>query len=411
MSEQSGEKTEKPTQKKLKDAREEGQIAQSRNLTMAFAIVTITFYFLFTHTRIANILQQAYISIYFLIGSNNIDGVALQSGFSTILHATLLIMMPAIGLAAVVSSFACLMQIGGFMFSTKAAFKFDFKKFNPIGNLKNLFSKKTLIKFVMNNVQILVLTLVAIYLIKSWLHDILLVSSYSLENIVTFLLFILIKLLIILLVISLVFAFIDVLSEKIAMFKQLMMTKEEITQEYKNSEGNPEVKGERKRMHEEIMEEDAGTGALKNSTFVLANPTHIAIVIIYLPKKFVRPMIGIVAVDKKAEMIFKIAKKINLPIIQNQALARSMYPIVKSGDFVPLRFLQDVADIISKNIKLFPKVMLELKETLKAKTDTNAPIAPTAKVIHDAIKTINNNPTNKIHRTKSSSASRDKLPL
>ena len=167
----------------------------------------------------------------------------------------------------------------------------------------------------------------------------------------------------VLLALFFLFGVVDLVLEKKSVMDQLMMTIDEVKREYKESEGDQEVKHQRKELHREMMEEEPNHGA--NSSFVVANPTHIAIVVTYKPLKWKIPIVLAKEKGEKAQEVFNYAKKRNIPIFRDVWLARQLYDIAKPKEFVPRTLLLAIAELVSKNIDLLPQIALDLIEAQK----------------------------------------------
>ena len=355
------QKTEQPTTKKKEDARQEGQVAQSKDITMASAVMVILLYVACMSKTIALELTQNFSASFNAIASLNKSGSYVISMALTHLGIVFiyLVVIPVV-LASVVSLAVNTLQLGGIVLAVES-YKIDLDKFNPVTNFKNMFSAKTLLKFVKDVFEITIMVIVAYSMVSAWISNILMLQNLTLPVILKLLCFLISKLFIVLLPIYFVFGIIDFIIEKINLHKQLMMSLQEIKQEHKDSEGDNEIKQKRKELHREILEDGGSSSNLANSTLVLANPTHIAIVILYSPKRWKAPVILAKARGDNAQKIFKLARQHKVPIIRDKWLARSLFEYGEIGKFVPMRFVRNVADIIGKNIKLFPQVVLELK--------------------------------------------------
>ena len=360
MADSSEEKTRDPTDKRLREAREEGQIAQSRDLTMLFAIVSILLYYSYSADTVFFKISDFFDLIMFSIGHNDMDLSQISRILFTCGQLLLVVLLIPIVIGAVVSLIFNIIQLRGITINKKA-FVVKFDKFNPVTNLKEIFSKKNFLKFFKYVLEITIMSIVAYTSFKSKLPNILKISQLDVTSIVLLMLDILSHIFIILFFVHFVFVIFDYLLEYMHTKKQLMMSESDIKQEYKSMEGDPEVKGERKRLHRELLEDDE-MGMMSDATMVLANPTHIAVVIKYRPKESPLPLIILKAKDDKAQVIFKLAKGLNIPIIRDIWLARQLFSLANVGQTVPSSLAKHLGDVIGKNLHLMPVLEQEFKQ-------------------------------------------------
>lgn len=354
------EKDQEPTQKKIRDAREkEGQVAQSKDLTMFMAIITIVIYFWCTSSRLMVKINDSYSLVFAYIKSSLLSMSNIISTSGSILSIGVQLIIIPIILAAITSLLVNLIQIGGIIFTPKSiAIKFD--KFNVVNNFKQLFSSKNLLKFIKDCFQITAMVIVAFYIVVGKMKDLIYAVNSGFAATSTLIVYLITKILLVLLAMYLFFALIDYLIQKRNLRKQLMMTKEEIKQEYKNTEGNQEIKGRRKELHRELTESDEMENGVMDATLVLANPTHIAVVIVYKPSQYQLPFVLFKAKGFYAQLTFQFAKKHGVLIVHDKYLARKLYKEVEIGKELSNSLIKYVAEIIGKNIHLLPKVQKDL---------------------------------------------------
>lgn len=379
MADESSEKTEQPTHKKIQDAREKGQVAQSKELTSLVAVVVLCATIVIIGDKIFNNVSGVYQAIFNLI-SKQIKYNELVGHLMQMLKSTIEIVLIPVLLSAIISLFVNFIQIKGVVFN-KEFLKFDIKRLNPVDNFKNIYGIKNLIKFVRMMVEVLVITATVIVIILHELNNIVSIYQYDIKNIAIFIGMVISKILASVFLIMLIFAVIDLILEKRNLTKQLMMSLSELKQEYKNTDGDPEVKSRRKELHREILEDDDMGYGLSNASLILANPTHIAIVILYQPKRFKLPIILAKAKGETAQKIFSYARKHDILIIRDKWLARQLYSMADAGRYVPKSLLACVADVIGRNLHLLPKVAFEISLVNKMNAGAaNKPVSPTTKI-------------------------------
>jgi type III secretion protein U len=355
MSEQNtGEKTEKPTQKRLEDARQKGQVAQSKDLTMFASFITVLCYFSINFHNIMNDIFKVYDLTFSEIADKNVFALSFlapkQLIFNVLIVGYKIFAIPII-LAAVVSAFVCVSQLGGFAI-LKESLKIDIERLNPVANAKNIFSMKNLKKLAKDIVEIIVMVVVAYLISANDIRDLINSTYYGFAGISLIFAKIVGKTVFSLLMVYLVFAIIDFINQKREHIKQLMMSREDIKNEMKNTEGDPHIKGRRRELHREIIEEEGIANTVKNATLILTNPTHITIVIYFDTNKVKLPVVLIKAKGTLAAFIRRTATKYEIPMIKDVWLARSLYSLAVVGKYVPSTLVGPIADVIGKNMHL-----------------------------------------------------------
>lgn len=360
MSEQnSGEKTEQPTQKKRDDAHKKGQTASSRELNSISGLIVLVLILIVIIKYFFAQYQIVFEMICRLIEDNNVGSETIINSLYSVCQMIFIILVPPIVCAGVVSALTQVLQLGKIVIKENFL-SFQPQCFNPVNNFKNICSLKNLITLLRQVAEIGIMCLVAIFIIKNNIRDLVSLYDYQIDSILWLFAEILGKIFFSLLGIHFVASIFDLIVQKRSLTKKLMMSLFEVKQEDKNTNGNSEIKNRRKELHREIMQNDNPT--ITNASLILANPTHIAIVLLYSPKKFKLPIVIAKASGGSAFNIFNLAKKYEIPIIRDKWLARSLFSLAVVGKFVPKSLLPDVAAMISKNIDLLPKVAQEIAE-------------------------------------------------
>lgn len=356
----SGEKTEQPTPKKIRDSREKGQVAQSKDITMATAILTIFMTIVFSKRYLVEEYSTCYKQILQVIEKNNTDLSTLIQIVEQVSSSIIGLFTP-IFIAALTSVLINIAQLKGLILS-KEFLKFDLNKLNPINNFKSIFSMKTVLKFVKQNIEVIIMLCASWIYIRAQITPILKLCYASyLSDIIIYMLSFFVKLFFLLLSIYILAAIIDFMIEARNLTKQLMMSHQEIKEEFKNTEGNMEIKAKRKELHMELMEEESANNMVDKSSLIIANPTHIAILLLYQPTRWQVPLILAKATDNDALRLIKIAKAKNVLVIRDKFLARKIYKECNAGMFINEAILPDIAKIIADNLDRLPKVMAEMR--------------------------------------------------
>lgn len=363
MSDQdSGDKTEQPTEKKLRDAKEKGQVAQSRELTSIAAIIVVVTTFGMSYRYNFHALAKNALSIFDNLSLFQDNSTLTIAYFMQDLSLAVKIFVFPIILASIASFFVSIGQIGGITIK-KDGIKFDIAKLNPVDNGKNIFSKKSIVKFLRQFIELSVMVIVAYYICSSFIQDVLLFPYLGINSIVTIMTLFLFKIFSLLFAIHIIFSIFDFVLEKKNLKKQLMMSLHDIKEEFKESEGDPEIKHKRKELHRELLEDNNAFGGFVGSGILFANPTHIAVFVIFIPKKLKLPAITIMETDEEALKLVRLATELGIPVVRDIWLARQLYKLGKINSYVPGSLLSHVADYFSKNIKSLPSVVSAIKNT------------------------------------------------
>ena len=337
------EKTEKATPKKLRDARKKGQVAKSQDFPSAFTFITSIATVILLSRHLFETFAS-YIIAMFKLSSKNID---LQNQAGNIFSAAIQVIFNTSMPILVVTSFVGMLTsflIVGPMFSVEAM-KPDIKRLNPVSNLKNMFKFKTFFEllksiFKISGAVILIYTVV-------WHSIPEIVSAAALPSMgaaITFSDF-LMKVIIRVGIFFLAIAIFDLVFQKRNFAKEMKMEKFEVKQEYKDTEGNPEIKGKRRQAAQEIAYQE-GPMSVKRAKAIITNPTHIAVAIEYHSDVEPAPRIVTMGKGSIADIIVKKAQEYNVPIMRNVALARTLFEKGKISDYIPEETYQAVAEIL-----------------------------------------------------------------
>ncbi len=345
-----GEKTEEPTSKKLDDARKKGQVALSRELATAGTLFALFIMVRLLSEFIGNVFKNTFQYAYGYIPEliKLYDGQLQFTTFKMIINHILIIIVLAAGpffIAGIVVSLLCdYLQIGFKV--TPEPLKPKFDKLNPINGFKKVFSVRALFELGKSLLK-LVLIIVVIYTYFSGLdfslyilYDMPLTQAIGLMGTTVVNLGIRIS------AVYLIIAIIDIIYQKRKHHKDMMMTKQEVKDEYKNTEGDPQIKGkQRQRMREaaqrRMMQE------LPKADVVITNPTHYAVAILYEADKYDAPRVIAKGSDYLAQKIKEIAKENDVEIVENKPLARMLYANVEIGEFVPPELYKAVAEVLA----------------------------------------------------------------
>jgi type III secretion YscU/HrpY family protein len=332
----SGEKTEQPTEKKLRDAAKKGQTFKARDLISAWMLLcacgylTQVFSFAAVHEMYATLITQQF--------SLPLNGVLRLFGL-----VFLKLSLPIIALCVLTTAVPSLLM-SRFALASEAV-KIDFAKLNPVEGFKKLFSLRT-IKEVFRAVIYLLVACAAIAVF--WLRNKRLIFS-QLHGQVSDMVWVLPQLFWSLVTISLgcglLFYLLDALAEYFLHIKNLKMDKHEVKREYKEQEGSPEIKQRRRELQMELLSEQVKSD-VASSNFLLANPTHIAIGVYFNLDLSPAPFVSVLETNQRALAVIAYAEQCGVPVVRDIPLARGLYKVVTRYSFIPVSMVDGIYRIL-----------------------------------------------------------------
>jgi type III secretion protein U len=337
------EKTEKATPKKLRDARKKGQVAKSQDFPSAFTFVIAIGGTLaitnFLYNQLAGFLIRTFSRI-----TPNLNVVQtlpeiLTDVLTTIFTASLPLML-VVAFSGMIVTFL----IVGPVFSGEAI-KFDLKRLNPVDNIKNKFKLKTLFELIKSILKIAGAIIIIYFIIRASIRDIL--ATVTLPPLGAALVFssFLFKVVLHVGIFFLVVAILDLSFQKKQFAKEMMMEKFEVKQEFKDTEGNPEIKGRRRQLFQEIAYQE-GPKIAKRAKAIVTNPIHLAVALDYDESIHAAPVILTMGQGVMADAIIKEALAYNVPIMRNVDLAHQLFEQGQISDYIPEETFEAVAEIL-----------------------------------------------------------------
>jgi len=342
----SGDRTEQPTARRLDEAKEKGNVAQSKELNSAIIMLTAMITLKASAGYFARTINRFFVTTYHESSLMEITIQTLPGQMHDYLEFMAMLLLPvlsAITVAAVVSNVG---QIG-FMVAKKAI-KPDFQKLSPLNGIKKMFSARSLVEMLKGILKIVVLGFIGYWILKKYEHGFLMLSNLTALEIFSFLGGVLFDLSLKVGIALLIMAAGDFAYQRYAFIKSLKMSKQEVKDETKQYEGDPKVK-KRLRSKQFEMGLMRMMQELPEATVVVTNPTHLAVALKYDPKSSAdAPKVVAKGKDKLAERIKKVAKEHDIPILENKPLARGLFEACEVGMEIPLQFYQAVAEILSQ---------------------------------------------------------------
>ena len=338
----SGEKTEQPTPKKQRDARQKGQVARSQEVVTTVSLFGLIAVIIAMWSAIWDRLVLLIDQIAGFAASD--DPMALQRGLDATWSAAVAIHLPLLAVTIALGIAANYVQVGS-LFSFEAISP-KLEKISLIKGAQRIFSMKQLVEMLKSVFKILFLS-VALYLVLTWSTGAFLMSiTCGMGCLVAVTVDVTLLLLAVTAVVFVIVAGLDFVYQRHTHTKSLMMSKDEVKREYKESEGDPIVKGQRKQLARELAMGEVKK-QVPRSTAVVVNPTHIAVAIRYEEGVTPLPMIvakgrGLIAIDIREE-----AERAGVPIFRNVPLARQLFAETEVDEYAPDETFAAIAEILA----------------------------------------------------------------
>lgn len=340
----SGEKTEKATPKKRQDARKKGQVAKSQdintsvNLIAVFAVLIIMGSFMYK--QIVGLMIDFFQNMMLeKVTEENVQVMIFE-----VVKMLGLTLAPILVTAVLAGVLVNIMQVG-FLFSTETI-QFKLDKLDPIKGAKRIFSLRAIVELLKSILKISIVGMVAFFVLWSRMDEIVVLAHVPISEAIVLLADISVKMGLYAGIALFAIAILDFMYQKYDFEKNNRMSKQDIKDEYKNSEGDPLIKSkikqkQRQMAMQRMMQE------VPNADVVITNPTHFAIALKYDENKSDAPLVVAKGVDFVAQKIKYMAKENNVVMVENRPLARALYDQTEVGQAIPEEFFKAIAEILA----------------------------------------------------------------
>ena len=340
------DKSEQPTPKRLKDARKKGQVSKSNDLTQAFLFLTIAGVLMLAGKHFIDSFKSFMLQFFdpAMLGGR-VSESAIVRRFGTAFSNFLLLSAPLLGATFIASIAVNFLQIGGFLFSFEALSP-KFMKLNPVQGFQNIFFKgRTYFELGKNLVKFAVILWLAYSMVRSNLREVILAARIGLAETAALASTLIFQLLFKVGGVFLVIGAADFMIQKKLYMKSLMMSKEEVKREYKEDEGDPNIKHQRQHLHRQLLSENM-VKSVPKADAVVVNPTHLAIALKYDQSRMAAPLVTAKGQLHMAQKIIEVAKRYRVPVVRNVPLAHKLFA-VEVGFEIPEDLYAAVAEILS----------------------------------------------------------------
>ncbi len=338
------EKTEPATPKRRREARSKGNVAKSQDFNTAMILLFGTLIVYFLGGSMFGCVKDTMSMFLGNIFYEHFDVWTLHSLIIDIFNRNMKGVLPILGGIMIIGAISTYSQVG-FNFSPKALLP-NFKRFNPFTGIKNLVSRRSLVRLAMSLVKLSIMAFVAYFSIRKDLEPLMELVSMRVEGIFSSASGLIFAMTLKITIILLILALIDFLYQRWQYSKDLRMTKTEVKQETKQSEGDPLVKSRIKTVQRQMVNKRM-MNAIPEADVVVTNPTHYAVAIKYDADKMNAPKVIGKGIDYLALKIIEIAKTNNIPTVEDKLLAHILYSTVEIDQEIPPKLYQAVAKVIS----------------------------------------------------------------
>ncbi|KJF83505.1 flagellar biosynthesis protein FlhB [Photobacterium angustum] len=343
------DKTEKATPQKIRKAREQGQIPRAKDFTAATIFIAVVVFFYFQ----IDAIWQALNGVFKLNMTISHDGLrspwlAIEA-LGTSLAIIIQLLLPLFGLI-LITAIASSLLIGGWLFYPAGILP-KLSKIDPIAGIKRMFSTRSLVELLKSTLKVCVIFLLLYLYLDANLSRLLGMQNLPLKQGVSLILTILFHGILLMGVALLLFGLIDIPYQKWEHAKELKMTKQELKEEFKSNEGNPEIKQRIRQIQQQFARRKIDT-AVPKADVVIVNPTHYAVAIKYDTTLSEAPFVVAKGIDEAAMHIQTIAKQHDVEILHSPPLTRAIYHSTQIEQAIPSQLYVAVAHILTYVLQL-----------------------------------------------------------
>lgn len=348
-SQDDSQKTEDPTQKRLDDSEAKGQIASSREINNWFMLLGGTIVVIMMApgilTQLKGLLAQM------VAGSH--DRIVADGGIGAMLHDVLrevgAIMLMPLGLLMVLAALSSLVQHPPIFAVESITPKFE--KISPMNGLKRLFSARAVVDFLKGLLKLVIVGTIATLVVLPQFDNLTQIPLMSADAYIAFMWSVCGRMLIAVLAVMTIIAGLDFMYQKFEHMKKLRMSRQDIKDEMRQSDGDPMIKAKLRQIRTERARQRM-MQAVPDATVVVTNPTHFAVALKYIHDEMEAPEVVAKGADLVAQRIRAVAGEHDVPLVENPPLARALYASAEIGATIPPEHYRAVAEVIGYVMRL-----------------------------------------------------------
>jgi type III secretion protein U len=345
----SGDKTERPTAKRLRDARKKGEVASSKEVVSSALILAFLGMFAATMPSLIDRFSSMVLMPVPLL--NDDFSTAASKLFQGYLTAAALMLAPFLAITIVVPIAGYVLQFG--MLFSPEGIKPSAKKMNPASYVKKTFGMQNLIDFLKSIIKIAILSMIIWFVLRDGMQAIIQAPVCGLDCLSQVLGVLLMQLTTWVAGPLIIIAAADFGYQKWSFTNKHKMSKDEVKREFKESEGDPMIKGQRKQLHQQMIMEGQVDRSRK-ATVLVTNPTHVAIAVYYRQDETPLPIITAMGTDLVARRMIEAATQAGVPVMQNVPLAHALLENASLDEYIPSELIEPFAEVLRALRDLVP---------------------------------------------------------
>jgi flagellar biosynthetic protein FlhB len=344
------QKTEEPTSKRVTDTEEKGNFAHSREINSSFILLAALLGFMILGEQSTRTVMGSWNGMFAESWTLQLTPEELYKVTVNAMKAFAKIVGPFLILIMLAGLASNILQIGGLRFSSHPLVP-KFNKLNPLTGFGRIFSKNSLMELFKSLFKVGIISVISYFVIKSHWNEIPPLMGFGVGQILSFMGFVALEIIFYVLLVMIFLALLDFAFQKFTYRENLRMTKQEIKEERKETDGNPQIK-QRIRTVQMEMARKRMMSAVPSADVIVTNPTHISVAIKYDTNKFAAPLVVAKGVGPIALRIREIAKENGVPLVEDKPLARTLNKTVQVGQMIPASLYKAVAEILAYVYKL-----------------------------------------------------------
>ncbi|MAX17256.1 MAG: flagellar biosynthesis protein FlhB [Nitrospina sp.] len=344
------QKTEEPTSKRITDTEKKGNFAHSKEINSSFILLAALLGFMILGEQSTRNVMGSWTDMFAESWTLQLTPEELYKVAANTMQAFVKIVGPFLIIIMLAGVMSNLLQIGGLRFSSHPLVP-KFNKLNPLAGFGRIFSKNSVMELFKSLFKVGIISVISYYVIKSHWKEIPPLMGFGVGQVLSFMGFVALEIIFNVLLVMIFLSLLDFTFQKFTYLENLRMTKQEIKEERKESDGNPQVK-QRIRTVQMQMARKRMMSAVPEADVIVTNPTHISIAIKYDTENFAAPLVVAKGVGPIAMRIREIAKENGIPLVEDKPLARTLNKTVEVGQMIPASLYKAVAEILAYVYKL-----------------------------------------------------------
>ena len=349
-------KTEEASSKRISDAQEKGNFAQSREISSSFVLLASVIAFSIAGKHATETVIKTWYSNLAEMGTLNLNSSELFGLMKWNMQSFFYIVAPILIIIMLAGVLASVFQTGGLKFSLKPLSP-KWNKLNPLKGFGRIFSKNSVVELFKSLFKIAIVSIIAYQTINSHWDEVPVLMGYGVGQTLLFMGEVMVEIMIKVLLVMVFLAALDFSFQKYTYLENLRMTKQEVKDERKDLEGNPQIKQRIRSVQMEMVRRRM-MAAVPQADVVITNPTHFSVAIKYDTENDAAPVVVAKGQNEIALKIRELAKESNIPLVEDKPLARTLYKTVDVGQLIPASLYKAVAEILAYVFKLKGKTSI-----------------------------------------------------